>query len=118
MFEHTAALALVTRASAVAATFRRQIDVAEVHDFFTATDSISYEGRGFAEQYGGCKIVEAGITSIGGELPVNMSDGLTAPGHPPGTSGVTPRNELARSTEAPIAAAAGTTSESPVAHGG
>lgn len=76
----TVAPALPTLFSAVAATSRRHIDSTEVHDFFTATDSISYEGRGFAEQSGGCKIVEAEVTSIGGDLPVNMSGGSTAPG--------------------------------------
>jgi acetyl-CoA C-acetyltransferase len=80
MPDDSVALALAKRASAVAATSRRDIDVAEVHDFFTAAHLISYEGRGFAEQYGGCKIVEAEVTSIGGDLPVHMSGGLTAPG--------------------------------------
>jgi acetyl-CoA C-acetyltransferase len=80
MPDDTVAPALPTRSSAVAATSRRHIDLAEVHDFFTPTDSISYEGRGFAEQSGGCKIVEAEVTSIGGDLSVNMSFGLSALG--------------------------------------
>jgi acetyl-CoA C-acetyltransferase len=118
MPNHEVAPTLSTRLYAVAATTRCHPDVTEVHDFFTAMSSISYEGRGFAEQYGDCKIVEAGITSIGGDLPVNMSGGLTAPGHPLGASGVTQRNELARSTGGATAAAAVATSESAVAHGG
>jgi acetyl-CoA C-acetyltransferase len=82
MADETVALVLATCASAVAATSHRHIDVCEVHDFFTSINSISYEGRGFAEQCGGCKIVEAEVTSISGELPVNMSGGLTAPERP------------------------------------
>jgi acetyl-CoA C-acetyltransferase len=69
-----------TRATSVAATSHRHIDVVEVHHFFTATDAISYEGRGFAEQSGGCKIVEAEDLSIGGEMPVNANGGATALG--------------------------------------
>ena len=80
MPDDTVARALATRSPAVAATSRRRINPAEVHDFSTATDAISYEGRGFAEQSGGCKIVGAEVTSIGGDLPVNTSGGLTAPG--------------------------------------
>jgi acetyl-CoA C-acetyltransferase len=80
MPDDSVALALAKRASAVAATSRRDIDVAEVHDFFTAAHLISYEGRGFAEQSGGCKIVEAEDLSIGGEMPVNANGGATALG--------------------------------------
>ena len=69
-----------TRATVAAATSHHRIDVTEVHDFFTATNRISYEGVGFAEQFGGCKIVEAEVTSIGGDLPVNMSGGMIDPG--------------------------------------
>ena len=80
MPDDTVARALATRSAVVAATSRHHINLAEVHDFFTATESISYEGRGFAEQSGGCKIVEAEVTSIGGDLPVNTSGVLIAPG--------------------------------------
>ena len=52
----------------------------EVHKLFTTIHSISYEDVGFAEQLGGCKVVGAEVTSIGGELPVNMSGGATALG--------------------------------------
>ena len=64
------------------------VGVAEVHDFFTGTELISYEGLGFAERFGGYKLVEADVTSVGGALPVNPSGGLKAKGHPPGATGV------------------------------
>ena len=70
------------RATVVAATSHGHIDVTEVHDFFTATNRISYEGVGFAEQFGGCKIVEAEATSIGGDLLVNTRGALRARGGP------------------------------------
>ena len=70
------------------------VDVAEVHDFFTGIELISYEDLGFAERFGGYKLVEAEVTSVGGALPVNPSGGLKAKGHPPGATGVAQCVEL------------------------
>ncbi|OBK78987.1 thiolase [Mycobacterium sp. 1164985.4] len=70
------------------------VHVAEVHDFFTGIELISYEDLGFAERFGGHKLVEADVTTIGGELPVNPSGGLKAKGHPPGATGVAQCVEL------------------------
>jgi acetyl-CoA C-acetyltransferase len=54
------------------------VDVAKVHDFYTGTQLISYEDHGFAERFGGHKLVEADVTTIGGGLPVNPGGGLNA----------------------------------------
>ncbi|MGV0848895.1 thiolase C-terminal domain-containing protein [Mycolicibacterium phlei] len=70
------------------------VDVAEVHDFFTGIELISYEDLGFAERFGAHKLVEAEVTTIGGGLPVNPSGGLKAKGHPPGATGVAQCVEL------------------------
>ena len=70
------------------------IDVAEVHDFFTGIELISYEDLGFAERFEACKLVEAEVTTVGGALPVNPSGGLKAKGHPPGATGVAQCVEL------------------------
>ena len=67
---------------------------AEIHDFFTGIELISYEDLGFAERFGGYKLVEAEVTSVGGALPVNPSGGLKAKGHPPGATGVAQCVEL------------------------
>jgi acetyl-CoA C-acetyltransferase len=64
------------------------IDVAEVHDCFTGVELISYEDLGFAERFGAHKLIENGVTTIGGRIPVNPSGGLKAKGHPPGATGV------------------------------
>ncbi|HEY5853377.1 MAG TPA: beta-ketoacyl synthase N-terminal-like domain-containing protein, partial [Aldersonia sp.] len=64
------------------------VDVAEVHDFFTGVELISYEDLGFADRFEGYKLVETGVTGIDGPLPVNPSGGLKAKGHPPGATGV------------------------------
>jgi acetyl-CoA C-acetyltransferase len=64
------------------------IQVAEVHDCFTAIELISYEDLGFVPRFGAAKAVEAGETTLTGRLPVNPSGGLKAKGHPPGATGV------------------------------
>ncbi|MCX4090772.1 thiolase C-terminal domain-containing protein [Nocardia sp. alder85J] len=70
------------------------IDVAEVHDYFTGIELMSYEDLGFAERFEGYKLLEAGVTSVGGALPVNPSGGLKTKGHPPGATGVAQCVEL------------------------
>jgi len=70
------------------------IDVAEVHDCFTGVELISYEDLGFAERFGAYKLIENGVTSVGGAKPVNPSGGLKAKGHPPGATGVAQCVEL------------------------
>ncbi|MBF6220336.1 thiolase family protein [Nocardia abscessus] len=70
------------------------VDVAEVHDFFTGIELISYEDLGFAERFEAHKLVEAAATAVGGVLPVNPSGGLKTKGHPPGATGVAQCVEL------------------------
>lgn len=82
------------RAFAMAGLTPADVDVAEVHDYFTGIELISYEDLGFAEKFGAHKLVEAEVTSIGGALPVNPSGGLKAKGHPPGATGVAQCVEL------------------------
>ncbi|CAN5450073.1 thiolase domain-containing protein [soil metagenome] len=70
------------------------VDVAEVHDFFTGVEMISYEDLGFADRFEAHKLLEAEATSVGGALPVNPSGGLKSKGHPPGATGVAQCVEL------------------------
>ncbi|MHA4851885.1 thiolase C-terminal domain-containing protein [Rhodococcus sp. MSC1_016] len=82
------------QAFAMAGLSPSDVDVAEVHDFFTGIELISYEDLGFADRFEGFKLLEAGVTSVGGSLPVNASGGLIAKGHPPGATGVAQCVEL------------------------
>lgn len=82
------------QAFAMAGMTPADVDVAEVHDFLTGVELISYEDLGFAERFGAYKLVEAEVTSVGGALPVNPSGGLIAKGHPPGATGVAQCVEL------------------------
>ncbi|MGW0246142.1 thiolase C-terminal domain-containing protein [Nocardia goodfellowii] len=82
------------QAFAMAGLQPTDIDVAEVHDFFSGIELISYEDLGFADRFGAYKLIEAGVTSLGGALPVNPSGGLKSKGHPPGATGIAQCAEL------------------------
>jgi len=73
----------------------KQIDVAEVHDCFTIAEIMAYEDLGFAKPGEGYKLVREEQTYIGGVIPVNLSGGLKAKGHPLGATGVSMAVELA-----------------------
>jgi len=64
------------------------IDFAEVHDCFTIAELLVYEAMGLAPRGQGVSVVEDGSIMAGGRLPVNLSGGLKAKGHPVGATGV------------------------------
>lgn len=64
------------------------IDFAEVHDCFTIAELLTYEAMGLAPRGMGSKALEEGHVYRGGKLPVNLSGGLKAKGHPVGATGV------------------------------
>ncbi|WP_322749847.1 MULTISPECIES: thiolase C-terminal domain-containing protein [unclassified Frankia] len=70
------------------------VDVAEVHDCFSAVELISYEDLGFCDRFGAAELVSSGATTLQGRIPVNPSGGLKAKGHPPGATGVAQCVEL------------------------
>jgi acetyl-CoA C-acetyltransferase len=66
----------------------RDLDLAEVHDCFTITEILNYEDLGFCARGEGGRFVEEGRADFDGELPVNLSGGLKAFGHPIGATGM------------------------------
>jgi acetyl-CoA C-acetyltransferase len=64
------------------------IDVAEIHDCFTIAEICAIEDLGFFPKGKGGEAVEAGLTEIGGKIPINPSGGLKGKGHPVGATGV------------------------------
>ncbi len=72
----------------------KDIDIAEVHDCFTIAEIIAYEDLGFCSPGEGGKLVEAGDTELDGDIPVNMSGGLKAKGHPIGATGLAQLHEI------------------------
>jgi len=70
------------------------IDVCELHDAFAVNELMHYVELGFCEKGEEIRLLEDGITEIGGKLPVNASGGLLSKGHPVSASGVAQIAEL------------------------
>ncbi|QTL01725.1 acetyl-CoA acetyltransferase [Aquabacter sp. L1I39] len=64
------------------------LSLVETHDCFTIAEMLEYEAMGLAKPGEGYKVVREGITQKDGRLPVNVSGGLKAKGHPIGATGV------------------------------
>jgi len=64
------------------------IHVAELHDAFTILEIAESEHVGFFKKGEGGKAALAGKTKLGGQIPINLSGGLKARGHPVGATGV------------------------------
>lgn len=65
-----------------------QLDVIELHDLVAALEILSYEEIGLCDPGEGGRLVDEGITSLTGALPVNPSGGRIACGHIAGPSEV------------------------------
>ena len=65
-----------------------ELDLAEVHDCFSIAEIMAVEDLGFCQKGEGFKKIKAGEFDLGGRLPVNLSGGLKACGHPVGATGV------------------------------
>ncbi|MER2605182.1 MAG: acetyl-CoA acetyltransferase [Siculibacillus sp.] len=76
------------RAYAAAGIGVDDLSFAEVHDCFTIAELLTVEAMGLAAPGGGRAAVIAGETARGGRLPINLSGGLKAKGHPVGATGV------------------------------
>ena len=61
---------------------------AEVHDCFTIAELLTYEAMGLTPKGQGARALEEGTVYRDGALPVNLSGGLKAKGHPVGATGV------------------------------
>jgi acetyl-CoA C-acetyltransferase len=63
------------------------VDFVEVHDCFTIAEVLALESLGFYEVGEGIDAARRGETTAEGDLPVNLSGGLKAKGHPVGATG-------------------------------
>ncbi|WP_180901148.1 thiolase domain-containing protein [Martelella soudanensis] len=86
--ELTGAARAIRQALKAAGLGIRDIDVAEVHDCFTIAELMTYEAMGLAAPGEGHRAIEEGWVAADGILPVNLSGGLKAKGHPVGATGV------------------------------
>ena len=80
--------AAISKALSVAGVGLGDIDLAEVHDCFTIAELMLYEAMGIAKPGQGATALDEGIVYPDGSLPVNLSGGLKAKGHPVGATGV------------------------------
>jgi acetyl-CoA C-acetyltransferase len=76
------------RALGKAAVTLGDLSFVETHDCFTIAELIEYEAMGLTGEGEGARAVEEGWTERNGKLPVNVSGGLKAKGHPIGATGV------------------------------
>jgi acetyl-CoA acetyltransferase len=64
------------------------VSLAEVHDASAIGEILQTEALGFVEDGEGGRAAEAGVTALGGRIPVNTSGGLECNGHPIGATGL------------------------------
>ncbi len=76
------------QAFAMAGLTPADIHVAELHDAFTILEIAESEHVGLFKKGDGGRAVEEGKTRFGGPIPINVSGGLKARGHPVGATGV------------------------------
>ena len=72
------------------------IDIAEIHDAFTIVEIISYEDLGFCEKGKGAEMIRNKETFVDGKIPVNVSGGLKARGHPISPTGLAQIYEITK----------------------
>jgi acetyl-CoA C-acetyltransferase len=88
MTELTGPRVAFDKAFAAAGVGLDDIGFAEVHDCFTIAELMIYEAMGLKPKGHGAEAVAEGTVMKGGKLPVNLSGGLKAKGHPVGATGV------------------------------
>jgi len=75
---------------------REDVAAVEVHDCFTIAEVCALEGLGFYDPGEGVGAARRGETTADGGLPVNLSGGLKAKGHPVGATGGSQVAEMTR----------------------
>jgi acetyl-CoA acetyltransferase len=70
------------------------LDVIELHDASAPSEIFAYESLSLCAKGEGGRLVEEGVTKLGGRCPVNASGGLLRKGHPVGATGIAQIVEL------------------------
>ena len=76
------------KALSAAGVALEDLSFVETHDCFTIAELIEYEAMGLTKEGDGARAIKEGWTQKDGKLPVNVSGGLKAKGHPIGATGV------------------------------
>ena len=64
------------------------LDLVELHDCFASAEMLHYGNLGLCKDEDAGQLVDNGYFEITGKMPVNLSGGLLAKGHPTGATGV------------------------------
>jgi acetyl-CoA acyltransferase len=64
------------------------LDLVELHDCFATAELLHYENLGLCADGEAGRLLDAGETTHGGRIPVNVSGGLLSKGHPLGATGI------------------------------
>ncbi len=78
----------VSKAYAMAGVGPEDLDLVELHDCFATAELLHYENLGLCGEGEAGRLIDSGETALGGRLPVNVSGGLLAKGHPIAATGV------------------------------
>jgi acetyl-CoA acetyltransferase len=76
------------KAYAMAGIGPQELHVLEVHDATAPAELLAYEDLQLCRPGEGGRLIDEGVTALGGRVPVNPSGGLLAKGHPVGATGV------------------------------
>ncbi len=66
----------------------QDVDLAEVHDATSFAELLQIENLGLCPRGQGGPFTASGATRLGGTMPVNVTGGLVAKGHPVGATGI------------------------------
>jgi acetyl-CoA acetyltransferase len=75
------------------------LDVVECHDASAPAEILAYEDLGLCAEGDGGRLIDEGVTDLGGVTPVNTSGGLLRKGHPVGATGLAQIVELTEQLE-------------------
>lgn len=71
------------------------INLIELHDCFATAELVHYENLGICAAGEAGRLIDEGVTALGGKVPVNVSGGLLSKGHPLGATGIANIYEVA-----------------------
>ena len=71
------------------------INLIELHDCFATAELVHYENLGICAPGDAGRLIDEGVTALGGKVPVNVSGGLLSKGHPLGATGIANIYEVA-----------------------
>jgi acetyl-CoA acetyltransferase len=71
-----------------------ELDAIELHDAMAPAELMLYERLGLCDPGDGPKLIDDGVTTLSGRVPVNPSGGLCSRGHPVGATGLLQIAEL------------------------